>query len=101
MVKWLSGLFDSTDKEHNRLRRIVAEANEEIVALLESQRDNVAAIREETFRRLSNAGAGPRENQGREMARLAWGDPRLAGHADTLHPGVGQRAQTSPDRAVP
>src|SRR5438067_2008677 len=100
MVKWLSGLFDSTDKEHNRLRRIVAEANEEIVALLESERDNVAAIREQVFERLSGKGANWREIQAREMASVATEARRLAGQADTLRAVIEQGEQTSRELSV-
>ena len=42
MVKWLSGLFDTTDKEMGRLRRIVAEANDAVVQLLETERETVS-----------------------------------------------------------
>ena len=49
MVKWISNIFDTTDKEINRLRRIVAQANDELVRLLETQRVSVAALREQVF----------------------------------------------------
>ena len=100
MVKWLSGLFDTTDKELNRLRRIVAEANEEIVALLESERDNVTAIREQVFKRLSGKAAGWWEIQAREMAGVASEARRLAGQADTLRSVIEQGEQTSRELSV-
>ena len=59
MVKWLSGLFDTSDKEITRVRRIVAEANDEIVILLERERDFVAGIREVLAARRTEAAVTP------------------------------------------
>ena len=46
-MKWLSKVFDNTDKELGRLRNIVAQSNEEAEHLLETQREYAAEIRDE------------------------------------------------------
>ncbi|MFL5733100.1 MAG: hypothetical protein ACJ78Q_07835, partial [Chloroflexia bacterium] len=93
MVKWLSGLFDTTDKEIGRLKRIAGQVNEEIVALLESERDFSASIRGEVFEHLP--GAGWQQIQAREMQAVAADARRLAGQADTLRAVIERGEQIS------
>src|SRR5207302_4536242 len=100
MVKWLANLFDTTDKELGRLRRIVAEANEEIERLLESQRESVAAIRESAFGELRGAKADWQTIAAREMSGVASEARRLAGGADTLRAIIEKGEQTSRDLSV-
>src|SRR5437868_10675800 len=96
MVKWLANIFDTTDKELGRLRRIAGEANEEIVRVLEMQRENVAAVRDEVFDVLSEAGADWQAIQATEMANVAAEARRLAGEeADTLRAVIERGEQTS------
>lgn len=98
MVKWISNFFDSTDKEIGRLRRIVARANDEIVILLENQRESVARIREDVFRQLS--GADWQQVQAQEMKSVASEARRLVLEADALRAVIEEGEQTSRDLSV-
>jgi preprotein translocase subunit SecA len=97
MIKWLSGLFDNTDKEMNRLRRIVAEANTHIEALLETQREQAASVRSEAFRLLGEAGADAEWGriQSGEIASVTAEANRLVGEADALRDTIETGEQTS------
>jgi preprotein translocase subunit SecA len=98
MVKWLSGIFDSTDKEVSRLRRIVAEANEEIERLLEKFRESAAATRERVLE-LGIAGQ-MQQIQAAEMVSVASEVRRLATQADALRAVIEQGEQTSRELSV-
>ena len=100
MVKWLANIFDSTDKEIGRLRRIVIQANDEIVAVLEQQRECVGALRDEVFETLRDAGVQWQSAQAGEMASVAAEARRLAGQADTLRSVIERGEQTSRDLSV-
>src|SRR5436190_9394771 len=98
MVKWLSNFFDSSDKEFSRIRRVVAQANDEIVELLENQREIVARIREEAFGQLS--GVNWHEIQAQEMKGAASEARRLVSQADALRAVIEEGEQTSRDLTV-
>src|SRR5436190_21120158 len=100
MVKWLTGLFDTTDKELNRLRRIVAQANDQIVILLEAQREWGATLREQVFAELRDAGADWQRIQAGEMSIVAAEARRLAGQAESLRAVIEKGEQTSRDLSV-
>ncbi len=97
MIKWLSGLFDNTDKEMNRLRRIVAQANTHIEELLESQREQAASVRTEAFRLLKEAGAEAewQRIESGEVASVTAEANRLIGEADNLRAIIETGEQTS------
>jgi preprotein translocase subunit SecA len=97
MIKWLSGLFDNTDKEMNRLRRIVAQANTHIEELLESQREQAASVRAEAFRLLKEAGdeAEWQRIESGEVASVTSEANRLIGEADNLRAIIETGEQTS------
>jgi preprotein translocase subunit SecA len=97
MIKWLSGLFDNTDKEMNRLRRIVAQANTHIEELLETQREQAASVRAEAFRLLNEAGVEAEWGriQSGEIASVTAEANRLVGEADALRDTIETGEQTS------
>src|SRR5438477_5315738 len=100
MVKWISNFFDSTDKEISRLRKIADRANEEIVQLLETQRESVGRIRDEAYGLLEKSGAPWQDVQGREMASVASDARRLATQVDTLRAVIEKGEATSRDLSV-
>src|ERR1044072_609821 len=100
MVKWISGLFDSTDKELGRLRRIVAGANEEILRLLETPREAVGESREETCGLLAASRTNWQEIQAGQMAAVMADVQRLVGEADALRAVIEKGEQTSRDVSV-
>ena len=100
MVKWLGKVFDTTDKELNRLRRIVADANEEIVRLLDHQREHVASIREDILAELRSEGADWQPLLAGEVTATASEARRLAGRADALRAVIEQGEQTSRELSV-
>jgi preprotein translocase subunit SecA len=101
-MKWFSNLFDNTDKEIGRLRRIVAQANVEVEKLLEEQRERVAGIRADAGEALSGAGAGEawQSVQAQQVSLVAAEARRLAGEADTLRAVIEKGEQTSRDLSV-
>src|SRR5437868_14530167 len=100
MVKWLSGLFDTTDKEIARLRRVADQANDEIVMLLETQRESCASLRERVFAELGSAKADWQSEQADQMSSVAAEARRLAGQAETLRMVIERGEQTSRDLSV-
>jgi preprotein translocase subunit SecA len=102
MIKFLSRLFDTTDKELNRLRRTVAEVNTQIEQLLEQEREYAARIREQVLAELSASapGEGWQGVLGSEMARVAEDLRRLARGADDLRSIIEKGEQTSRDLSV-
>src|SRR5690242_4848442 len=100
MVKWLSSIFDTTDKEIGRLRRIVDQANEEIEQLLETQRGSVSRLSDAVFEQLRAAGADWQSLQAAEMRSVASEARRLATQADTLRSVIEKGEQTSRDLSV-
>ena len=85
-MKWISGLFDNTDKELGRLRRIVDLANDEAEKLLESQRERASEIREQVLAEVTKAGADSdfATVYAQQMNQVADEARRLAGEADNL-----------------
>src|SRR5437868_9153463 len=101
MVKWLSGLFDTTDKEINRVRQIAAQANDEIEALLQTQRESIASLHQRIFAELSDAGGVDWQHiQAGEMSSVAAEARRLAGQAESLRAVIEKGEQTSRDLSV-
>ncbi|HYP39803.1 MAG TPA: hypothetical protein VEX13_05530, partial [Chloroflexia bacterium] len=101
-MKWFSNLFDSTDKEIGRLRRIVAQANAKVEELLEEQSERVAGIRADAGEALSVAGAGEawQRVQAQQVAIVTAEVRRLVGEADILRAVIEQGEQTSRDLSV-
>ncbi len=100
MIKLFSNLFDTTDKEINRLRRIVAQANGEAEALLEIQRESTASLREQIFAELHDAGADWQQLQADEMSGVAVEARRLIGQTESLRAVIEKGEQTSRDLSV-
>jgi len=102
MIKWLSNLFNDTDKEVNRLRRIVAGVNDETEGLLESQREQIGGIRAQVFAELSAAGANDAWHTVYvgEVAKAAGEARRLVGEVDTLRAVIEEGEQTSRELSV-
>jgi preprotein translocase subunit SecA len=99
-MKWLTKIFDTTDKEIDRLRRIVAQANSEAEELLDEQRECAAMIREEVLAALTKSGADWQPALRGEIASMATQARRLAGEAETLRGIIEQGEQTSRDLSV-
>jgi preprotein translocase subunit SecA len=102
MIKWLSNLFNDTDKEVNRLRRIVVGVNNEIEGLLESQREQIGNIRAQVFAELSAAGANDtwQTIYAQEMGHVAGEVRHLVGEVDTLRAVIEEGEQTSRELSV-
>ena len=98
MIKWLSNIFNDTDKEVGRLRRVVAQANTEIESLLESQREWTDTLRSEVLDELS--GSDWEGIHAEQMALAASEARRLVGEADTLRTVIEKGEQTSRDLSV-
>ncbi len=99
-MKWLQKMFDTTDKELDRLRRIVAEANSETEELLETERDYVAAIRDEALEVMAKSGAEWQSTLRGEITSVAAEARKLAGQAEALRAVVEKGEQTSRDLSV-
>src|SRR3954454_10085589 len=95
MVKWLSSLFDTTDKEITRLRRIVGQANDEIVALLETQRESVGALRESVFGELDASGVSWQPLLAGEITSVTGEARRLTEGVSTLRTVIEKGEETS------
>ncbi|MDQ3930145.1 MAG: hypothetical protein M3328_13480, partial [Chloroflexota bacterium] len=102
MIKWLSRVFDTTDKELQRLQRTVAQANEEIVQLLESQREQIGGMREDALQAVSSAGAGERVGSiyAGELQKVAADARRLSGQVSSLRETIERGEQTSRELSV-
>lgn len=103
MIKWITGrLFNDTDKELTRLRRIVEQTNLEIERQLESQRAHIARIRKAAFDEVKAAGATPALQEAfvGEMSSAASENRRLAGEADALRRTIETGEQTSRELSV-
>src|SRR3954467_12363812 len=97
-MKWLSKVFDNTDKELSRLRRYVAQANEETTELLEDERQCSADIRADVLKELS--GKEWQSALSREMASVAATSRDLASHAAELRTVIEKGEQTSRELSV-
>jgi preprotein translocase subunit SecA len=102
MIKWLSRVFDTTDKELQRLQRTVAQANEEIVQLLESQREQIGGMREDALQAISSAGACERVGviYTGELQKVAADARRLSGQVGSLRETIEKGEQTSRELSV-
>ena len=98
MIKWLSNIFNDTDKEVGRLRRIVAQANTEIEKLLEEQREWTDTLRGQV---LDALGSCDWQGVYAEQVAIATTEAgRLMGEADTLRTVIEKGEQTSRDLSV-
>ncbi|HET9495778.1 MAG TPA: hypothetical protein VFR15_16255, partial [Chloroflexia bacterium] len=97
-MKWLQKVFDPTDKELARLRRIVDAANEEIVSLLDTQRERIERIRQGTLAEIS--GRDWQSAMASEMASVAANARSLASQAESLRRTIEVGEQTSRELSV-
>ncbi|HVF98905.1 MAG TPA: hypothetical protein VND68_03630, partial [Chloroflexia bacterium] len=102
MIKWLSKVFDSTDKELQRLQRTVGQANEEIMQLLESQREQIGRMREDALQVVCSANVGERAGgiYSNEMRKVAADARRLSGQVGSLRETIERGEQTSRELSV-
>ncbi|MDQ6692839.1 MAG: hypothetical protein M3014_00225, partial [Chloroflexota bacterium] len=102
MIKLLSRIFDTTDKEVGRLRRIASQANEEIERLLENQREHISTLRSQAFATVQTGGGALSfsEIQASEMRFVAENARRLSGEVDSLRATMERGEQTSRDLSV-
>ncbi|HET6314405.1 MAG TPA: hypothetical protein VFH60_11255, partial [Chloroflexia bacterium] len=102
MIKWLSKVFDSTDKELQRLQRTVGQANEEIMQLLESQRDQIGRMREDALEVVCSANVGERAGSiySSEMRKVAADARRLSEQVGSLRETIERGEQTSRELSV-
>jgi preprotein translocase subunit SecA len=101
MIKFLSKLFDTTDKELNRLRRTVDEVNVQIEHLLEQEREYAARIREQALAGLSSTqGDGWQGLLGAEIVRVTEDLRRLTSGVDELRAIIEKGERTSRDLSV-
>ncbi len=101
MIKFLSKLFDTTDKELNRLRRTVDEVNVQIEHLLEQEREYAARIREQALAGLSSTqGDGWQGLLSAEIARVTEDLRRLTSGVDELRAIIEKGERTSRDLSV-
>jgi preprotein translocase subunit SecA len=101
-MKWLTNLFDNSDKEFGRLRRIAGEINTRIEDLLEEERECAERIRVEALQVVNSAGALDewRALLTREYERITTDLERLSGEADALRQTIETGEQTSRDLSV-
>ena len=101
-MKWLTNLFDSSDKELARLRRIVGQVNEQIEALLEQERDFAESVRADAFEIVHEANAlnAWQDVYATQVEYVSTEVERLAGEADTLRQTIETGEQTSRDLSV-
>ena len=99
-MKWLSSIFDNTDKELGRLRRIVAQSNEEAESFLETQREYAAQIRDEALALLQRDKADWQSAMSAEMKNVAAGAREIAQKAEALRAIIMKGEQTSRDLSV-
>src|SRR5688500_1710557 len=98
MIKRLFNIFNDTDKEVGRLRRVVAETNVEIERLLESQREWTDTLRADVLGEVSGTDWGAIHAE--QMAVAASEARRLVGQADMLRTVIEKGEQTSRDLSV-
>src|SRR5215212_5589427 len=98
MIKWLSNIFNDTDKEVGRLRRIAAQTNTEIEKLLEDQREWTDTLRREVLDELN--GTDWQGIHAEQMAIASTEARRLVGEADALRMVIEKGEQTSRDLSV-
>ncbi|MBF6612746.1 MAG: preprotein translocase subunit SecA [Chloroflexi bacterium] len=102
MVKWLSGLFDNTDKELGQLRKSVNASNAEAIKLLEAEREHIAGIRAAAFGEMEKGGAVAewRAIYASEVESVTAATRRLAAEAEGLRAVIEEGEQTSRDLSV-
>src|SRR3954447_12474775 len=99
-MKWLQKMFDNTDKEIDRLRRIVAQANSEAEELLETERSCAAIMRDDALAEMKKHNADWQATLKSEMASVTSQARKLVGDAETLRAVIEQGEQTSRELSV-
>ncbi|MEO5951942.1 MAG: hypothetical protein ABIQ44_05665, partial [Chloroflexia bacterium] len=99
-MKWLQKMFDNTDKEIDRLRRMVAQANSEAEELLETERNCAAIMRDDALAEMKRHNADWQTTLKSEMASVTSQARKLVGDAETLRAVIEQGEQTSRELSV-
>ncbi len=102
MIKWLSNIFDNTDKELGKLQRVADQISEETVLLLIGLQEHIADLRAATLEEIASARAGERMAgiYTEQMQQVGSHARRLAGQADSLREEIERGEQTSRDLSV-
>src|SRR4051812_24138080 len=99
-MKWLQKMFDPTDKDLDRLRRIVAQANSEAEELLETERSCAAILRDDALAEMKNHNADWHATLKSEIMSVASQARKLVGDAESLRAIIEQGEQTSRELSV-